>query len=188
MTASDRKTIILNAVIKLLAEKGLDGVTHRAVDAAAELPLGTTSYHFSRKTLLLVAAADHLAVLLGKDCDELQVGFADHVARQGMDSAIAYVGDELVSYVDSARHLFLARMELTLASARRQDLAGIGDCLTAAARRPIIFFLTLISVGHTDRPIDSCAGLIDAITLMYVTGQGPKPTTDQIKAVFQSII
>jgi hypothetical protein len=30
--------------------------------------------------------------------------------------------------------------------------------------------------------------LIDGITLMYATGQGPKPTTDQIAAVFRSIL
>jgi hypothetical protein len=60
--------------------------------------------------------------------------------------------------------------------------------LTAAARRPIEFFLKLISDGRADVPIETCAGLIDGITLMYATGQGPKPTTDQIAAVFRSIL
>ncbi len=187
MAAPDRKTVILETVIRLLAEQGLDGVTHRAVDAAAGLPQGSTSYHFPRKAALLAAAADYLAALLGKDCDALQVGFAQRASDQGMDAAIAYVGEELVSYADSSRHLFLARMELTLAASRRDELAGVGDRLTDAARRPIAFFLKLISNAATDATIDTCAGLIDGITLMYVTGQGPKPTTDQVKAVFRAI-
>ncbi|NVK47454.1 MAG: TetR family transcriptional regulator [Rhodobacteraceae bacterium] len=183
----DRQIAILDATISLLARAGLDGVTHRAVDAQAGLPQGSTSYYFAKKSALLTAAAEHLATLLGKDCDALQLGFADHVARAGMDAGIAFVGEEVISYVDTAQELYLARMELTLASARREDLAGVGDALTRAARRPIEFFLDLISQETAPEKIDACAGLVDGIMLMYVTGQGPKPTQDQLRAVFQAL-
>ncbi len=188
MSKADRRSIILDAVISLLASHGLEGVTHRRVDEVAGLPQGSTTYYFPKKTGLLLAGADHLAALLGKDCDELQLGFADIVAQQGMDAAIAYVGEELVSYAESARSLFLARVELTMASARREDLAGVGDELAVASRRPIAFFLTLMDRGRTDMSIETCAALIDGITLMYVTGQGPKPTSDQIREVFRAIM
>lgn len=183
----DRQIAILDATISLLARAGLDGVTHRAVDAQAGLPQGSTSYYFAKKSALLMAAAEHLATLLSKDCDALQLGFADHVARAGMDAGIAFVGEEVISYVDTAQELYLARMELTLASARREDLAGVGDALTRAARRPIEFFLDLISKETAPEKIDACAGLVDGIMLMYVTGQGPKPTLDQLRAVFQAL-
>jgi len=183
-----RREAILNGVIELLAAWGLEGVTHRAVDAVAGLPQGSSSYYFPRKALLLTAASRHLAALLEKDCDALQVGFAETAAKHGLDAAIDYVAEELVTYTDESRHLFLARMELTMAAARRDDLADVGEQLTAAARRPIAFFLTLISDGRADVPIETCAGLIDGISLMYATGQGPKPTTDQVAAVFRSIL
>lgn len=183
-----RRDAILDGVIDLLATKGLEGVTHRAVDEVAGLPQGSSSYYFPRKALLLVAASQHLAELLAKDCDELQVGFAETAAKDGLDAAVQYVAEEVVSYADSSRNLFLARMELTMASARRDDLAGVGEQLTAAARRPIAFFLRLISDGRADVPIETCAGLIDGIGLMHATGQGPKPTTDQIATVFRSIL
>lgn len=185
---AERKTAILTGVIGLLASRGLDGVTHRAVDEAAGLPQGSTTYYFPKKTALLLAAADHLADLLGKDCDELQVAFSDITAKKGMTAAIAYVGDEMVRYAEDSKNLFLARIELTVASSRREDLSAVGDKLTAAARRPIAFFLQLVSDGRTDVPVDTCAGLVDGITLMYVTGQGPKPTTDQIKAVLKALL
>ena len=188
MDKSERRETILNGVIELLALRGMEGVTHRAVDEASGLPQGSTTYYYPKKTALLVAASQHLAALLAKDCDELQVGFAERTAAQGLDSAVAYVARELVSYADDAKHLFLARVELTMASARRDDLAGIGEQLTAAARRPIEFFLRLISEGKTDVPIETCAGLIDGISLMYATGQGPKPTTAQVAAVFRAIL
>lgn len=188
MTKAARKDAILNGVIDLLATRGMEGVTHRAVDDIAGLPQGSTSYYFPKKAALLVSASEHLAELLGKECAELQVEFAERAAKQGMAAAVAYVGQELVSYADSARHLFLARMELTMASARREELAGVGERLTAAARKPIEFFLQLISEGRTEEQLKTCAGLIDGITLMYVTGQGPKPTADQIEAVFSAVV
>ncbi|WP_095589825.1 TetR/AcrR family transcriptional regulator [Actibacterium ureilyticum] len=188
MTANDRRTAILNAILQLLADAGLDGVTHRAVDKAAGLPQGSTTYYFPKKADLLVAAADHLATLLAKDCDELQIGFADRVAKQDIDAAIDYVGEELTIYAATARHLFLARMELTLAAARRPELTGAGERLNAAARKPIAFFLTLIAADRSADQIDTCAGLIDGITLMHVTGQGPKPTLAQVRAVFDAVL
>ncbi len=188
MTIDDRKTVILNAVIELLANQGLDGVTHRAVDLEAGLPQGSTSYHFRKKNQLLISAAEHLIELLGKDCEELQVGFAECASSQGLDAAIDYVGSELVNYADSSQALFLARLELTLASARREDLAGIGDRLTEAARRPIVFFLKLLPGDSVGKSAEASAGLIDGITLMYATGQGPKPTADQLRMVFAAVV
>jgi TetR/AcrR family transcriptional regulator, regulator of biofilm formation and stress response len=183
-----RREVILDATIQLLASQGLEGVTHRAVDEMAGLPQGSTSYYYRKKAELLVASAQHLAQQLEKDCDQLQVGFADKAAKHGLEEAIRYVADELVTYTDESRHLFLARIELTLASARRDDLPGVAEQLTSAARRPIEFFLKLNSKGISDVPIETCAGLIDGITLMYATGQGPKPTTDQVAAVFRSVL
>lgn len=188
MTAQDRKTQILDATILLLAEQGLDGVTHRAVDQSAGLPQGSTSYYFSKKLPLLLAASEHLAGILEKDCDELQVAFSDLVAKEGMDAAVRFVADELVSFTDTSRHLFLARVELTLASARREDMAEVAARLTSAARRPLVFFLELISEQKSEGAVETCAGLIDGISLMYATGQGPKPTVDQISAVVRSVL
>jgi len=45
-----RREVILLSVIDLLASQGLEGVTHRAVDAAAGLPQGSTAYSFPRRT------------------------------------------------------------------------------------------------------------------------------------------
>lgn len=186
---TDRRALILDSVVQLLATRGMEGVTHRAVDEAAGLPQGSTSYYYPRKSALLVAAADHLAALLEKECDDLQVGFAELAARKGLDAAIAYVAGELIAYADSTRHLFLARVELTMAAARREDLAGVGERLTAAARRPIAFFVKLNSNGQAgDAPIETCAGLIDGITLMYAIGQGPKPTAEQVSAVLRAVL
>ena len=183
-----RRDAILAAAVELLATAGVEGLTHRAVDAAAGLPQGSTTYYFAKKSALLLGAAAHLEALLAKECDALQVGFAQRAAERGIGSAVDYVAEELAAYAEESRNLFLARIELTLAATRRADLAGVDARLSAASRRPIEFFLRLISDGRRDVPIETCAGLIDGITLMRATGQGPKPTTAQVAAVFRAIL
>lgn len=185
---TDRRSTILDAVIRLLAERGLAGVTHRATDAAAGLPQGSSTYYFPRKSELLRAAASHLALALEKDCGALQIGFAEVAAKQGLDAAIDYVAGELVASADQTKYLLLARLELTLAAARDDDLSDVGDRLSVAARRPIEFFVSLISDDSSKVPVDTCVGLIDGISLMHATGQGPQPTTDQVASVLRSLV
>lgn len=183
----DRRSAILDAVVDLLAAKGLAGVTHRAADAAAGIPPGSSTYYFPKKSDLLRAAASHLAAELEKDCDDLQIAFAEIASQQGVDAAINKAAGELVTSATHGRRLLLARIELTLAAAREPGLADIGPRLAAAARRPIEFFVGLISNGTSEVPVETYVGLIDGIGLMHATGQGPEPTTDQVTAVLRSL-
>lgn len=184
----NRRTAILNAVIKLLAEKGIAGVTHRATDAAAELPQGSTTYYFPKKIELIRAAAAQLALELEKDCDDLQIAFAGVAAKQGLEAAIDQAAQGLIASADQGKQLLLARLELTMAAARNDDLSDIGERLSAAGRRPIEFFVGLISGGNSDVPIETCVGIIDGIAMMYAAGQGPQPTTKQVAAVIRSLV
>ena len=187
MSLSARQTVILDTTLALLAERGLAGVTHRAVDEAAGLPQGSTSYYYSKKIVLIEAAAQHLAVLLDEDCDHVRRHFAELIAARKHDQAMDYVARDLLKLADEGRSLLLARFEITLAGTRNRDLKDIADRLSQAARRPIAFFLKLLSADLTDKQVDTCMGLLDGLTLLYVTGQGPKPTVDQIKKVFLSV-
>src|SRR5262245_42599709 len=48
-----RELVLLDAAIEVLAERGTRGLTHRAVDARAGLPLGSTSNRFRTRNALL---------------------------------------------------------------------------------------------------------------------------------------
>ena len=183
----DRRSMILDGVVRLIAEHGLAGVTHRATDSKAGLPQGSSNYYFPKKSDLLRAAADHLARELERDCDGLQIGFAETAAKHGVDAAIDYFAQGLIATTDQTRHLLLARIELTMAAARREDLSDVGDLLSNAARRPIEFFISLVFQGRSAFPLATCVALIDGISLMYAIGQGPQPTTEQVTAVLRSL-
>src|ERR1700741_333272 len=55
-TDPGRREKIANAAIAVVAERGVEGVTHRAVAAVADVPLGSTTYHFATLDDLLVVA------------------------------------------------------------------------------------------------------------------------------------
>ncbi|MEV7191835.1 TetR family transcriptional regulator [Streptomyces sp. NPDC093510] len=52
----DRRQRIIDAAIRVVGEKGIGGLSHRTVAAAADVPLGSTTYHFKTLDELLVAA------------------------------------------------------------------------------------------------------------------------------------
>lgn len=60
-TDRDRRDRIARAAIAVVGERGIDGLTHRKVAAAAGVPLGSTTYHFATLDDLIAAALDKAA-------------------------------------------------------------------------------------------------------------------------------
>ncbi|MBK6047805.1 TetR/AcrR family transcriptional regulator, partial [Streptomyces sp. MBT55] len=52
----ERRTRIIDAALALIAAEGIAGLSHRTVAAEADVPLGSTTYHFASLDELLVAA------------------------------------------------------------------------------------------------------------------------------------
>lgn len=103
---SDRRVLIADAALTLLAREGARGLTHRAVDRELGLPDGSTSYYFSTRAALLLAAAERLVELDAAEIAALPPGFEGVV--------------ELVERWLSPRRRTrsLARLELLLTAAR----------------------------------------------------------------------
>lgn len=52
----DRRRRIIDAAIRVVGAKGIAGLSHRSVAAEADVPLGSTTYHFKTLDELMVAA------------------------------------------------------------------------------------------------------------------------------------
>ncbi|MER7055801.1 MULTISPECIES: TetR family transcriptional regulator [unclassified Streptomyces] len=52
----ERRRRIIDAAIRVVGRKGIAGLSHRTVAAEADVPLGSTTYHFATLDELLVAA------------------------------------------------------------------------------------------------------------------------------------
>ncbi|MFJ3301548.1 TetR/AcrR family transcriptional regulator [Streptomyces sp. NPDC086549] len=52
----ERRQRIIDAAIRVVGKKGIAGLSHRSVAAEADVPLGSTTYHFATLDELMVAA------------------------------------------------------------------------------------------------------------------------------------
>jgi AcrR family transcriptional regulator len=66
-----RREQLLDAAIELVGTRGIHGLTHRALDAAAGLPAGSASNHFRTRAALLDAVVERFAERERADWEEL---------------------------------------------------------------------------------------------------------------------
>ncbi|MFD3546125.1 TetR/AcrR family transcriptional regulator [Streptomyces sp. NPDC058655] len=116
---ADRRTLIADTAIGLVAAAGLRGLTHRAVDGAAGLPAGSTSYYFRTRTALIGACYRRLAEL---DLADFDGGDPHPAAPPDREAAVAALAGLLHRWLTTGRERQLARFELSLEAARSPEL------------------------------------------------------------------
>jgi DNA-binding transcriptional regulator YbjK len=91
-----RRERIARAAISVVAQRGVDGLTHRAVAAAADVPLGSTTYHFQTLDDLLEEALRHAAEDNIGAIRAWEAGLASdvNVADAMTDLVMGYVGED----------------------------------------------------------------------------------------------
>lgn len=119
-----RRDALLDAVLRVVAEVGVDAVTHRRVAEEAALPLASTTYWFESKEHLLTAALERAAE---RDVERLHA-FLDETSKPPADLLTTVVRAILGPIEDPAqtsRSWLLATYALMLEAARRPALRGI---------------------------------------------------------------
>ncbi|MFJ3882491.1 TetR/AcrR family transcriptional regulator [Streptomyces sp. NPDC090077] len=110
----DRRQRIIDAAIRVVGAKGIAGLSHRSVAAEADVPLGSTTYHFKTLDDLLVAA-------LRQANEECAPALA---VREGEDLAGA-LARLLGEILDADRGRAELEYELYLAALRRPALRPV---------------------------------------------------------------
>jgi AcrR family transcriptional regulator len=87
-----RREALLDAVLRVVADAGVDAVTHRRVAEVAGLPLASTTYYFDSKEHLLTAALERAAE---RDIERLHafLGDAPERAADPLELAVAAIID-----------------------------------------------------------------------------------------------
>lgn len=116
-----RRAALVDAAIEVLARDGARGLTFRAVDTEAAVPMGTASNYFSSRDDLLTQAGARVYERLQPD--------EETIARQraaGHDREVyAALMRELVGRIASFRTGYLALLELRLEATRRPALRTV---------------------------------------------------------------
>lgn len=118
---SARRRQILDAAVTVLAGHGWRGLTHRAIDRAAGLPEGSSSAYYRSRSALQAAMAEYVVWQLATDVEALAAELAEQPGDH--DLAVAATSATFRRWLDES-DLLTARLELTLAAARDDDLAA----------------------------------------------------------------
>ncbi|MGX7681395.1 TetR family transcriptional regulator [Jatrophihabitans sp. DSM 45814] len=177
----DRRTAIADTVIEVLASQGARGLTHRAVDTAADLPPGSTSYYFRTREALLIAAAGRLA--------DLDLAAGGHATPPRTIDELAEMLARLVyAQANLYRDRTLARYHLSLEAARYPAVSAVLDELGTRFTLAAVALLTAVGADDPHRDaralVAVCAGIVYEST---VGGQRPF-TRAETKAVLLDLL
>ncbi|MFF7700421.1 TetR/AcrR family transcriptional regulator [Streptomyces lydicus] len=191
-SAASRPQLIADTALRLLAERGMRGLTHRAVDEAAGLPQGSTSNLARTRAALLEAAVGRLAereaaVLTQEELPRPQrdrpsgaeagagpgAGAASGVAAGGAEvPALAEaLSLALHRYLTHHRELLLARYELALEATRRPPLREVYDRAGRAFREPVVAMLAAAGSAAPERHALSVVAWCDGVLFSCTAGQ-----------------
>ncbi|ROQ63059.1 TetR family transcriptional regulator [Streptomyces sp. 840.1] len=154
-TGSARADLITDAALGLLAERGMRGLTHRAVDERAGLPQGSTSNYARTRQSLLEATVRRLAE---REARVLAPGelappgpAAGGAVPPGPDALIAGLATALHRYLTRHPELLVCRYELALEATRRPELRAFFDAAGRQFREPLVALMTAAGSPEPER-------------------------------------
>jgi DNA-binding transcriptional regulator YbjK len=113
-----RRAALLDAAIEVLAREGARGLTFRAVDAEAKVPVGTASNYFSSRDELLTQVGHRYYERVEPDAAVLASALTGPRNR----GRVTELMHEIVDRVTRFRSGYLALLELRLEGTRRPAL------------------------------------------------------------------
>jgi DNA-binding transcriptional regulator YbjK len=166
-----RRERIARAAITVVGERGIEKLTHRAVAAAAGVPLGSTTYHFATLDDLLAealhqAAQDNVAQL--KE-------WAD--ALESPDGLPAALAELVLYYLGPERARTVVEHELYVAALHRPALRKASSEWDAA--------LEDLFTSYTDPVAGRMLSAVFCGLLMQGIVRESVPARDEIEMIFQ---
>jgi DNA-binding transcriptional regulator YbjK len=123
---SPRRRQLMVAATTVVADQGLKGLTHRAVDRQAGLSEGSCSAYYRTRQALQEALAQYVASTAAGDVAALADHMAEELRQRGPDDdRKVELTTKLFLRWLSERDVLLARLELELAAARDPSLAAV---------------------------------------------------------------
>jgi DNA-binding transcriptional regulator YbjK len=163
-SGAPRAELIADTALALLAERGMRGLTHRAVDEAAGLPQGSTSNHARTRQALLEAAVRRLAEREAAVLTVTEMPAALGGEDRGGSALLDGLSLALHRYLTEHSGLLVARYELALEATRRPELREFYDRTGGRFRGPLVAMMAEAGSPEPERHaltlIAWCEGLM----------------------------
>ncbi|MFB6515195.1 TetR/AcrR family transcriptional regulator [Streptomyces virginiae] len=168
--ASDRRTLLADAALDVLADEGMRGLTHRAVDRRAGMPPGTTSAYFRTRAALLAGLVTRLVQV---DQAELQAMAEElpplRTVGELVDGMVALTRQRLTG---EGRRRSLARYACAVESVRDPELREILVPRENAGREAVRLFLAARGVTDVEDRTHTLLTCIDGLVFDRLVSGG----------------
>jgi DNA-binding transcriptional regulator YbjK len=184
--SASRADLVADAALALLAERGMRGLTHRAVDETAGLPPGSTSNVARTRQALL-----ELAVRRHAEREARVLDLAEMPAPDGGPGALA---DGLALAVHRSltrdRGLLIARYELALEATRRPELRAFYDRTGAVFKEQLAAMLTAVGSPDPARHVLSLVAWTDGLMFSCAAGSfsAEAPGLEEIRTGLRELL
>ncbi|MFH8409921.1 TetR/AcrR family transcriptional regulator [Streptomyces sp. NPDC018019] len=185
--SAPRHERVADAALSLLAERGLRGLTHRAVDEAAGLPQGSTSNLARTRAALLETAVRRLA-------EREAAVLTPHELPDAADGGPAALAETLALALHRSltrhRDLVVARYELALEATRRPELRAYYDRAGQRFREPLVAMLAAAGSATPERHALNVIAWCDGILFSCIAGQfhATTPTLTELRTGFGELL
>ena len=178
----DRRAVLADAAIDLLAEEGMRALTHRAVDTRAAMPLGTTSAYFRTRQALLTAIVKRLSDLDREDLRRRGLDLPSQPAESGPASQaelddLDAVAEATAAFIDLSlshtRNRALARYHCRMESITQPDLRALLAPHEEAAFRQTRELLARHDVPDLDSRARAFVAAVDGLIFERLVGGSP---------------
>ncbi|WP_433548683.1 TetR/AcrR family transcriptional regulator [Streptomyces sp. CA-294286] len=186
--ASPRADLIADAALGLLVERGMRGLTHRAVDEAAGLPQGSTSNHARTRQALLETATQRLAVLEARVLGLNALPGGPGASTADLPGMLAAV---LHRHLSGHRDLLVARYELALEATRRPELREFYDTAGKVRfREPLEAMMTAAGSAEPQRHALSLIAWVEGLMFSCAAGSyhSAVPTEEELRTGFAELL
>ncbi|GHG08180.1 TetR/AcrR family transcriptional regulator [Streptomyces zaomyceticus] len=203
-----RGELIGDAALDLLVERGMRGLTHRAVDERAGLPQGSTSNHARTRQALLETAVRRQVQLESRVLtpDELPGahptaptdtgghrgpdGREDSAGRPDTGALVDALALALHRYLTDHRALLVSRYELALEATRRPELRTFFDAAGSAFRDPLIAMTAAAGSAEPERHALSLVAWCEGLMFSCAVGSfhSAVPSLDELRTGFDELL
>lgn len=173
----ERRNLLADAGLRVLADEGARGLTHRAVDRAADVPLGTASNYFRSRDALVAGLVERIGERLAPDEDVLTSLAGREPSRELFADYVRYI----VRRLTENREVTLALFELRLESRRRPEVAEMLSRWGQSGFEADVAFNTSAGLPGSAREIALLHYAVDGLVLdRLTTPLMPDRSTDEI--------
>lgn len=185
---SGRLEVIGDAAIGLLADQGMRGLTHRAVDAAAGLPAGSTSYYARSRAALLELVMARMVEL--DEADAVRRAEPDPTTPADLNAFSAAAAEMLYAAMTAGRIRTLARYEFALEATRRPELRAVYDRAGARLREPATAMLAAAGSAEPARHAKALVAWCEGMLFDAIAGvrRGDTPSRAELRAGLRELL